>query len=452
MRFSTLLFAASVLVAPTVAQTWTDCNPLNATCPDNPALGMHHNFVFNKSSTVTNSFNITAGKLEYGNNGAEFTINKRKDSPTIQSKFYIFFGSVSVVMKAATGQGIISSIVLQSEDLDEVDWEFMGGNATHAETNYFGKGNTTSFDRAVYYPVDTDVRENFHNYTVDWTAERLIWMIDGKIVRTLPFAEANKGHNYPQTPVTVRLGIWSGGDTSFPQGTIDWAGGLTDFSKGPYTMYVKSADVKDYSTGSAYHWGDRSGSWQSIKALAGNSTAAEKILKAEEPTLSIAEKFQALPQTTKMGIYIGSGSAAALLLAAFLFVCIRQRRAGRKERDAYNAKVEKERQDAYTYQVELREKGMGGWDNREFANQGDDALGGWGGSHVVAGSSTRARGNDVPTLPEISGNTGANDFPLRSPNPASGYAGSNNIPRSPSFAHNGEIQSTGSTRGGYHKF
>lgn len=268
MRFSTLLFAASALVAPAIAQTWTDCNPLNKTCPDNPALGMHHNFVFNKSSTVTDSFNITRAPIEYGDNGAEFTIKKRKDSPTIQSFFYIFFGSVSVVMKAAPGKGVISSIVLQSEDLDEIDWEFMGGNATHAETNYFGKGNTTSFDRAIYYPVEKDVRENFHNYTIDWTAERLIWMIDGKVIRTLPFGEAYGGKNYPQTPVTVRLGIWAGGDPDFPQGTIDWAGGLTDFSKGPYTMYVKSADVKDYSTGKAYHWADRSGSWQSIKSIA----------------------------------------------------------------------------------------------------------------------------------------------------------------------------------------
>ena len=29
-------------------------------------------------------------------------------------------------------QGIISSIDLESDDLDEVDWEFMGGNGTNA--------------------------------------------------------------------------------------------------------------------------------------------------------------------------------------------------------------------------------------------------------------------------------------------------------------------------------
>jgi hypothetical protein len=267
MRFLSILGASALLIAPAFAQTWTLCNPLNTTCPPDPALGISHNFVFNTSKTVSDSFNITAGALTYGSNGAEFTIAKKGDSPTIQSQFYIFFGSVSVIMKAASGQGIISSIVLESDDLDEVDWEFMGGNSTHAETNYFGKGNDTSFDRAFYYPVSSNVQENFHNYTVVWTSDKLEWLIDGQLVRTLPYAAANGGNTYPQTPMTVRLGIWAGGDPGNSKGTIEWAGGLTDYSKGPYTMYVQSATISDASTGKAYEYGDHSGSWQSIKVV-----------------------------------------------------------------------------------------------------------------------------------------------------------------------------------------
>jgi len=291
------------------------------------------------------------------------------------------FGSVSVVMKAATGQGIISSIVMESDDLDEIDWEFMGGNATHAETNYFGKGNTTAYDRATYIPVSSDVRANFHNYTVVWTADKLEWLIDSNLARTLHYADANEGRTYPQTPMTVRLGIWAGGDPSLNKYTIAWAGGATDFSNGPYTMYVQTAEINDYSTGSAYEWTDHSGSWQSIKTLPGNSTAMNAIIKAQTPTLSTAQKFQALPQATKLAVYGGSGAAGAILFAAFLFFCFRQRRTGRLEREAYNAKIEKEREDAYRDQMELKEKGYGGWNNAEVAYQGEDALGGWGKTH-----------------------------------------------------------------------
>jgi beta-glucanase (GH16 family) len=269
MQFSTILVGASALLAPVLAQTWTDCNPTkNTTCPNDPGFGIDHTFDFKDKKAVTRSFNITNGALSYGNDGTQFVINKQGESPTIRSKFYIHFGSVSVVMKAAKGQGIVSSIVIQSEDLDEIDWEFLGGNATHAQTNYFGKGDTSSYDRDIWHPVDTDVRDNFHNYTVDWTSEKMDFYIDSKIVRTLPYAAANGGKNYPQTPSTVRLGVWAGGDVdNNGKWTVIWAGGETDFKKGPFTMYVKETHVRDYGSGKEYHWSDQSGSFQSIKSI-----------------------------------------------------------------------------------------------------------------------------------------------------------------------------------------
>jgi hypothetical protein len=65
--------------------------------------------------------------------------------------------------------------------------------------------------------------------------------------------------------MTLRLGNWAGGDKTQPQGTIDWAGGPTDYSKGPFTMSVKSVRVEDYSSGKEYTYTDKSGSWESIK-------------------------------------------------------------------------------------------------------------------------------------------------------------------------------------------
>jgi len=48
---------------------------------------------------------------------------------------------VSFYMRAAPGTGIVSSAILQSDDLDEIDWEWIGGSSTKAQSNYFGKGN-----------------------------------------------------------------------------------------------------------------------------------------------------------------------------------------------------------------------------------------------------------------------------------------------------------------------
>ena len=169
-----LASAATLLLASTaLAQTYSACNPLNSTsCPTDEALGTSASFNFSDASASTSIWNTTAGTINWQGDGAEFTIDQKGDSPTIQSLFYIFFGRVSVIMKAAPGQGIVSSIVLESDDLDEVDWEMIGGNSSYVETNFFGKGNTTAYDRAIWYPVDNN--QQFHNYTTVWTAERVV--------------------------------------------------------------------------------------------------------------------------------------------------------------------------------------------------------------------------------------------------------------------------------------
>lgn len=60
--------------------------------------------------------------ITYSDLGAAFTINTKTDAPTISTNFYIFFGYVEVKLRAAPGTGIVSSIVLESDDLDEIDW------------------------------------------------------------------------------------------------------------------------------------------------------------------------------------------------------------------------------------------------------------------------------------------------------------------------------------------
>lgn len=71
---------------------------------------------------ASGDWNVAAGSISYGSNGAGFTVAKRGDAPTIETKDYFFFGTAEVTLQAAPGTGIVSSIVLESDDLDEVDW------------------------------------------------------------------------------------------------------------------------------------------------------------------------------------------------------------------------------------------------------------------------------------------------------------------------------------------
>ena len=128
------------------------------------------------------------------------------------------FGHVEVVLKAAPGVGIVSSMVLQSDDLDEIDYEWLGVDNTQVQSNYFGKGQTTTYNRGAFHP-DPSNQNGFHTYTVDWTANQIVWQIDGTTVRALTQANAESGQ-YPQTPMQLKIGVWSGGDPSNAPGTI----------------------------------------------------------------------------------------------------------------------------------------------------------------------------------------------------------------------------------------
>lgn len=194
-------------------------------------------------------------------------------------------------MKAAPGAGIVSSLVLQSDDLDEIDMEWLGADGTEVQTNYFGKGDVTTYNRGAFNPAANNQNE-FITYTVEWTSTQITWSVGGTIVRVLTPATAN-ANQYPQTPMQIKFGAWSGGDPSNPAGTIAWARGPTNYADGPFTMTVQSISVTDYSTGTQYKYGDTSGNWQSIEAVGGqvngnSGGAASSVASADVPAVTSA--------------------------------------------------------------------------------------------------------------------------------------------------------------------
>jgi len=220
----------------------------------------------------------------------------------------MLFGSLEVKMRAAGGQGIVSSVVLLSDDLDEIDWEWTGTNTAQVQSNYFGKGDTTTYDRAAWHGVGTP-QSTSHVYKFDWTPSAVTWSIDGTVVRVLNYNDAAGGTRFPQSPMKVRLGIWAGGDPSNAEGTITWAGGPTDYSKVPYSMSIQAVTVKNYSPAKSYTYGDTSGSYQSIQidggSLMGSSngdSSASSTVKKLTTSLSLATQPTAVganPLTAK---------------------------------------------------------------------------------------------------------------------------------------------------------
>lgn len=279
MHFKLAGAAAVALAATTVlSQTHTECDPTKRRDCKNPkALGSKKvDIDWTKGKKADDFFHEFAGTtLTYDNSlGAVYNIAKDTDAPTVGSNAYIFFGRVDVTLRAAAGKGIVTSVVLQSDDLDEIDWEWVGVDTARVQTNYFSKGCNRTYDRGGYANVQNPVNE-FHTYSIEWTSEKLDWIIDGTTVRTLTAADA-EGRDcgaFPQSPMQIRLGSWIGGRPSAEPGTIEWAGGLANFADGPFRGYYKNIKVTDYMGGRGakeakeYHYTDLTGSWKSIKVV-----------------------------------------------------------------------------------------------------------------------------------------------------------------------------------------
>ncbi|CAK7229010.1 transglycosylase [Sporothrix eucalyptigena] len=298
----------AALAASTTAQTSTSCNPLTSTnCPADTALGMAIDVDFTKGSV--NSFTASGGgTVSYGSDGVTFTVSASGDAPQLTSIFYIMFGRVEFTMKSAPGAGIVSSLVMQSDDLDEIDMEWLGADSTEVQTNYFGKGETTTYNRGQFNPAANNQAE-FIKYTVDWTADRIVWSVADTVVRTLTYADAATDQ-YPQTPMQVKFGAWSGGDPSTnAEGTVEWARGPTNYSDGPFSMVVQSILVTDYSTGKEYVYSNTSGDWQSIEAVDGQVGINVGADVATETATATAAAVTSLSPTVPAG-GIGAGATS----------------------------------------------------------------------------------------------------------------------------------------------
>lgn len=234
-----MLWSIPLLAA---GQTFTECNPLQKSeyprhtfredvdskglhwhfffplaCPAVRALGRSANFDFTQGAGPEWT---SSGDIDYGSNGASFTVAKQGDNPLIQSNFYIMFGRVEFQIKAAPGTGIVSSAFLLTDCLDEIDWEWLGGDNAQVQTNYFkaGKSGGGAFH------ADSGNHDTSKTYTIDWNKDRIAWQIDGTTVRTVTRAES--AGMYPQAPAFIKIGIWAGGDPSNAPGTI----GMSQFS------------------------------------------------------------------------------------------------------------------------------------------------------------------------------------------------------------------------------
>ncbi|MGS2618274.1 family 16 glycosylhydrolase [Micromonospora sp. LZ34] len=134
--------------------------------------------------------------LQHSDEGAHLVIDaiesgpRRYRSGAFASVRSFLHGRFEAEIRAAPGAGLITGFFLHRDTpRQEIDIEFVGADPRRMLVNvYFNPGDDgTAMDfgyRGSPCRIDLgfDATEDFHRYAIDWRADRVTWLVDGRVV------------------------------------------------------------------------------------------------------------------------------------------------------------------------------------------------------------------------------------------------------------------------------
>jgi hypothetical protein len=127
------------------------------------------------------------------------------------------FGSYEVYMRAARGEGIVSSFYTYTgpffgDPHDEIDFEFLGRDTTKVWLNIFTEGDNLP---GRWIDLGFDAARETHLYRFDWRPDSVTWYVDDRELLRVTADE----HPIPQTPSRLYIDVWAGN-----AGMREWIG------------------------------------------------------------------------------------------------------------------------------------------------------------------------------------------------------------------------------------
>lgn len=148
---------------------------------------------------------------------------------TLDSALY---GKYVIRMQAGKGSGLISAFFLwkegsELEDVfwEEVDIEVLGKDGANAWQSNIITGLGTRITSEQVHPASS-LGDRYHTFTLEWTPDRVRWLIDGQLVREVNGDQASA----LTSPAQARMNFW-------PANIAEWVGPFDD-SILPVHMYV----------------------------------------------------------------------------------------------------------------------------------------------------------------------------------------------------------------------
>ncbi|HSP83240.1 MAG TPA: family 16 glycosylhydrolase, partial [Gillisia sp.] len=199
---------------------------------NNNGWGNEEKQYYTANNAVVEDGNLVITAKAESNNGFDYTSSR----VTTQEKFEFKYGRVEVRAKLPEGGGTWPAIWMLGSDFNEVGWPATGEidimehkgnepNKIHGTLHYPGRsggdadGGTTTI---------TNASSDFHIYTLEWSPERILFLVDGEVFHTF----ANNSTTAFNKEFFLILNVAMGGTFG---GTID-----PDFSESSMEVdYIK---------------------------------------------------------------------------------------------------------------------------------------------------------------------------------------------------------------------
>lgn len=175
-----------------------------------------------------------------GTGGVELIITANPNSsmvalsPRMSTTRFMRYGKFSAYMSAPAVTGVVTTFIGSGPNLpdsaldlgltdpasgDEIDFEIVGGDSSHVQSNVFYRGFKDLGVRGGTHSVDITQK---HLYSVDWRHDFISWSIDGVTVRTY-FRNStsatltskqnpaqNQNRFFPDRAMKMQFALWSG--------------------------------------------------------------------------------------------------------------------------------------------------------------------------------------------------------------------------------------------------
>ncbi|XP_062216256.1 probable xyloglucan endotransglucosylase/hydrolase protein 28 [Phragmites australis] len=162
------------------------------------------------------------------------------------------FFSARIKLPSDHTAGVVVAFYMSNGDVyerthDELDFEFLGnvrGREWRVQTNVYGNGSTAA-GREERYDLWFNPTEDFHQYAILWSRDRIIFYVDETPIREVVRSES-MGAQFPSKPMSLYATIWDGSSWATSGGRYK-----VDYKYAPYVAEFTDLALRGCAVGPA---------------------------------------------------------------------------------------------------------------------------------------------------------------------------------------------------------